>query len=135
MKRENYRNKILKESVIPSLRDSIDYLNGNVVYNYPETNAKFPLVVCNIYDTPRIYDVSKNELITTIVINMDYFHNKMSDVLDLCFDVESVMIKLGYTRTAPSQPIKNANNNKWEITQQFRIQYNALIGHLERTIQ
>ncbi len=135
MARINYRNKILKEMVIPKLRDDIRHLENRVYYNYPETKAKFPMVVCNVYDVPRAYDISHNESITTIVINFYYYHEKMSSVMDLCFDVETAMIDLGFTRTQPSQPFKNGANGKWEVTQQFRIQYNALIERLERTIQ
>jgi hypothetical protein len=134
LKRINYRNLILKQVVIPKLREKIERLDGNVKYDFPKDKAKFPLIIVNINDSPNKYDIYQNELTTTITITMSMLEEYQSDLMDLEFDVTTCMLEMGFTRSQPSMPYKNANYDKYQIDISYKIGYNLLSGEFERRI-
>lgn len=134
MKRLNYKNIILKESVIPKLRKDIERLNNNVSYRYPQEEAEFPLVVVSISDSPYAWNTSKEELISAITVSISVLDEHESDCLDLEFDVSTCMLELGYTRQEPTMPYWNSNYGKWQIDIRYRIAYNILSESFQRLI-
>lgn len=133
-KRINYKNLILKEIVIPKLRNDIDRLNNNVLYTYPNESAKFPLVVVNISDSPNTYDIGQYELINNITVSMNILEEYQSDCMDLEFDITNCMFELGFTRLEPTEPYKNERYDKFQIDIRYKIAYNTLDGTLIRTL-
>lgn len=134
MKRLNYKNIILKNLVIPKIRNDIERLNNNVFYSYPRDDAEFPLVVVNINDSPYAWNINHEELISAITVSISLLDEYESDCLDLEFDVSTCMLELGYTRQEPTTPYWNSNYDKWQIDIRYRIAYNILTESFQRII-
>lgn len=134
IKRLNYKNKILKETIIPKLRNDIPYLDNNVYYEFPNDESKFPLCVIGINDSPLTYDVNQTEMISAITIEMSILDEHISDCIDLEFEISNVMLGLGYTRQEPTTPYRNEKYDKFQIDIRYRIAYNLLNETFQRLI-
>lgn len=134
IKRLNYKNKILKQTIIPKLRNDIPYLDNNVYYEFPNDESKFPLCVIGITDSPLTYDVNQTEMISAITIEMSVLDEHISDCIDLEFEISNVMLGLGYTRQEPTTPYRNEKYDKFQIDIRYRIAYNLLNETFQRLI-
>ena len=132
--RTNYRNLILKEHVIPKLRENVESVENRVYYSFPKDEATFPLIIVGINDNPSVYDISQNEVISNITVSVQILHELQSACMDLEFEVSTCMLRMGFTRQEPTEPYRNENYGKFQIDINYRIRYNSLTGNYERVI-
>ena len=133
-KRINYKNLILKEMVIPKVRESIERLGGRAYIDFPRNEPKFPLITFNINDNPSIYDVMLYEVISNITVNAQLLDSEIGKVQDLEYELSNCMVSLGFTRQEPTQPYRKEAYGKFQIDIRYNIRYNALTQNFERAI-
>jgi hypothetical protein len=134
VERMNYKNLVLKEMVIPKLREDITRLNNNVLYDFPKTDAKFPLVVLNVSDMPLTRDIQKREILSSITVKVSILEDYQSECMDLEYDITTCMLDLGFTRLEPTEPYKNESYDKFQIDIRYKIRYNAITKAFEMTL-
>lgn len=107
---------------------------ANVMGSYPEDKVSFPLIVTSLVVEPSQYDISKNIIKTHLRLTIRLWHTSKTNLIRIKKITEKCLLDYGYTRSVPTDIVKDNTNGKFYMLEEFNLTFNNMTNKFERSL-